>query len=782
MPRAFLVKKKKQRVESIVEELAKQGLEAKLSSSDGESDKKSDDDSSDKTSLLIAEVFSLGERKRQAEATEDAGESKLRTLEDLIERRLRETLEDTECRSKRDSQGESESVSQNRRLLNFSVNGDSQRERRDHETIFPKEKSKPPPLLRASPRSAFERVVSPKYVTVSPQTLAQVGPPPPLESRGFQSEFYYRSDVPTIPRTLPQSSAYGLTISSPRYILTDPRKQPYCEPDGALNLSRRPSKSDSDVDDGSHEDDGRDRDSPSRGAEYITKKKYILERNGRPEVMPAIELINGSGPTHRSPRRLPHHANEISPLFSSHSKTPFPYSSIFAERPRPESFLYSKSHSPIERNGYGPFEGQPETFVGRPSYPIQEAPLNLHQSPKDQKTFLGDPAEAERQRGRLDYPSDINSNELGLPNVYSGAQADNNDIKVTVTCDEPGKLHPSKIKINDLTLEQVISVQNTMPMKRNGKTIARQPILGVEYIQNGTDLKLRDMMDKEGNKSLGSEDSNDTDLGDEKDSLSEGSVGVGEGEEGAFVNGPTMEGRSDDEKPSPNRKYVCDICGKGFSRSNTLVTHKRIHTGDKPFKCEVCGRAFRQPGNLTRHRLTHTTVKPYVCSQCGKAFNRASNLHTHMRTHTNYKPFICQYCGKGFHQKIDMKIHSYTHTGEKPHKCKKCGRGFKQLTHLTYHMRTHSEVKMYTCSYCGKGFNQKGNLQAHIYGHTGERPYKCEICGKGFTLASTLNTHRRTHADKKPFVCKYCGKDFYQKNALKSHLVASHPYTGESLL
>ncbi|XP_070533168.1 uncharacterized protein [Ptychodera flava] len=579
MPRAFLVKKKKQRVESIVEELAKQeGLEAKLSSSDGESDKKSDDDSSDKTSLLIAEVFSLGERKRQAEATEDAGESKLRTLEDLIERRLRETLEDTECRSKRDSQGESESVSQNRRLLNFSVNGDSQRERRDHETIFPKEKSKPPPLLRASPRSAFERVVSPKYVTVSPQTLAQVGPPPPLESRGFQSEFYYRSDVPTIPRTLPQSSAYGLTISSPRYILTDPRKQPYCEPDGALNLSRRPSKSDSDVDDGSHEDDGRDRDSPSRGAEYITKKKYILERNGRPEVMPAIELINGSGPTHRSPRRLPHHANEISPLFSSHSKTPFPYSSIFAERPRPESFLYSKSHSPIERNGYGPFEGQPETFVGRPSYPIQEAPLNLHQSPKDQKTFLGDPAEAERQRGRLDYPSDINSNELGLPNVYSGAQADNNDIKVTVTCDEPGKLHPSKIKINDLTLEQVISVQNTMPMKRNGKTIARQPILGVEYIQNGTDLKLRDMMDKEGNKSLGSEDSNDTDLGDEKDSLSEGSVGVGEGEEGAFVNGPTMEGRSDDEKPSPNRKYVCDICGKGFSRSNTLVTHKRIHT------------------------------------------------------------------------------------------------------------------------------------------------------------------------------------------------------------
>lgn len=58
------------------------------------------------------------------------------------------------------------------------------------------------------------------------------------------------------------------------------------------------------------------------------------------------------------------------------------------------------------------------------------------------------------------------------------------------------------------------------------------------------------------------------------------------------------------EKP-----HVCDVCGKAFSTSSSLNTHRRIHSGEKPHQCPVCGKRFTASSNLYYHRMTHSKVR-----------------------------------------------------------------------------------------------------------------------------------------------------------------------------
>ncbi|XP_059608249.1 zinc finger protein 345-like [Phlebotomus argentipes] len=199
-------------------------------------------------------------------------------------------------------------------------------------------------------------------------------------------------------------------------------------------------------------------------------------------------------------------------------------------------------------------------------------------------------------------------------------------------------------------------------------------------------------------------------------------------------------------KPDPEAPYKCSKCGKILKTRRTYRTHMKMHR-ERKYLCELCSRGFVNFEKLKRHMRKHTGEKAFACNICPKSFNSRHHLDVHIRSHTNERPFKCHLCPKSFQSKSNLNPHLRGHTGIKSFVCEVCGKALATMASLTKHMNSHEDVK-FECFICQKIFSSVGTRDRHLKTHTGEKKHKCNICDKAFVRKDHAKNHMAMHVKR----------------------------------
>ncbi|XP_075166580.1 transcription factor grauzone-like [Haematobia irritans] len=200
------------------------------------------------------------------------------------------------------------------------------------------------------------------------------------------------------------------------------------------------------------------------------------------------------------------------------------------------------------------------------------------------------------------------------------------------------------------------------------------------------------------------------------------------------------------------KTYVCDICGKAFSRKIGLKNHKLIHLSEeeKKFSCEHCGKPFGNHNLLTNHvRVVHLNKYALVCDICGEKMRGKDVLERHILKHQGVPlPTIsCDVCGLKVTNQRGLKRHKesqHPEGGKQQYPCHLCSQISPTLKAQKKHIKDKHELGYdFKCTLCDKAYKRSSTLKEHMATHTGTILYRCSYCPKTFNSNANMHSHRK---------------------------------------
>ncbi|XP_046585518.1 zinc finger protein 26-like [Haliotis rubra] len=277
--------------------------------------------------------------------------------------------------------------------------------------------------------------------------------------------------------------------------------------------------------------------------------------------------------------------------------------------------------------------------------------------------------------------------------------------------------------------------------------------------------------------------------------------------------------------------FQCELCNVQFAESELAREHFNTHHGSphdtcvddvveeeipdkkssqvkKPFLCNVCGKGFSKQSNVARHKKTHSFEK---CKYCDKMFLIHSDLEKHLLGHKENWTDSVEFqvdeskekgeeCFNGIVSNVGMstsndnlntegKGEEQTSILEQTQEIKGTQASAESLTddqtdgndnfsgddfdEMISFGDAAADVmlddgKKFTCHVCGKTVNGKQQFNNHVATHDGQ--FKCDLCENVFKTVEELDDHELTHEGEDLFKCRVCSRTFRQTRHLKLHL------------